>query len=132
MTKLRGDDSEGVPIEVSMSVKDWQWLDGTIDNTVAMDSADGDTGTMEQGRRIRSAGWEAARVHPRSKDGWAGWPPFDEELIISLPATAWHYAIQELRRWDQVARETSSSEAERDELRGDAIASFLAERVLLP
>lgn len=117
------------PVQLSISVKDWQWLDATIDNAVAMASVAGDEDAVEQGRRIRTAGWEAARVHPRNKDGWAGWPPVDDDLTVSLSPAAWYFAIQELRRWDQVARKTSSSEAEQAELRGLAIASFLAERV---
>jgi hypothetical protein len=87
---------------------------------------------VEQGRQVREAGWEAARVHPRSKEGQVGWPPSDDELTISLPVSAWQFAIQELRKWDQIAREIGSSETEQAELRGLAIASFLAERVQLP
>ncbi|MBT2549734.1 hypothetical protein [Arthrobacter sp. ISL-65] len=125
MSDARQEDSD-IPVEVSMSVKDWQWLDATIDNTVAMAAADGNDRAVEQGHRIRSTGWEAARIHPRSKDGWAGWPPVDDELSVSLPVSDWHFAIQELRRWDQIARQISSSaQEEADELRGPAIASFL-------
>lgn len=110
-----------------MSVKDWQWLDATIDNTVAMAAVDGDDRAVEQGRRIRSAGWEAARVHPRSKAGWAGWPPVDDKLAVSLSVSDWYFAIQELRRWDQIARQTSGSEQDQAELRGPAISLFLEE-----
>jgi hypothetical protein len=39
------------PVQLSISVKDWQWLDATIDNAVAMASVAGDEDAVEQGRR---------------------------------------------------------------------------------
>ena len=117
-----------IPVEVSLGVEDWQWLDATIDNTGSIAAVDGDDRAVEQGRQIRAAVWEAARVHPRSMDGWSGWPPVDDELTVSLPAAAWRFAIQELRRWDQVSRDTGSG----SEPRGIAIASFLAEQLRSP
>lgn len=46
-----------MPVQISMSVKDWQWLDATIDNSVVIASVDSDDRAADQGRRIRSAGW---------------------------------------------------------------------------
>ena len=83
-------------IEVTISVGDWQIIDATIDNSVDMAAEDGDQRVLDQGRRVRNAGWEAARLHPRSGEGLVGWPPTDDELSVTLPITGWRFVLDEL------------------------------------
>lgn len=112
-----------------MSVGDWQIIDGTIDNSVDIAAEDGDRRALDQGRRVRSAGWEAARLHPRSGEGLVGWPPTDDEFSVTLPVTAWRFVVGELYRWDRVAAASEGSDPQEPESRSLAIAHFLAEHI---
>ena len=116
-------------IELTMSVGDWQIVDATVDNSVDIAAEDGNHRVLDQGRRVRHAGWEAARLHPRSGEGLVGWPPTDDELSVTLPITAWRFVLDELHRWDRVEAEFEGNDQERPESRSLAIARFLAERI---
>ena len=116
-------------IELTMSVGDWQIVDATVDNSVDIAAEDGNHRVLDQGRRVRHAGWEAARLHPRSGEGLVGWPPTDDELSVTLPITAWRFVLDELHRWDRVEAELEGNDQERPESRSLAIARFLAERI---
>lgn len=112
-----------------MSVGDWQIIDATIDNSVDIAAEDGDQRVLDQGRRARSAGWEAARLHPRSGEGLVGWPPTDDELRVMLPITTWRFVLDELHRWGRVEADLEGSDREKREPRSLAVARFLAERI---
>ena len=112
-----------------MSIGDWQIIDATIDNSVDIAAEDGDQRLLYQGQRVRNAGWEAARLHPRSGEGLVGWPPTDDELRVTLPITAWRFVLDELHRWGRVEADLEGSDQEKPELRSFAIARFLAERI---
>lgn len=116
-------------IELTMSVGDWQIVDATVDNSVDIAAEDGNHRVLDQGRRVRHAGWEAARLHPRSGEGLVGWPPTDDELSVTLPITAWRFVLDELHRWDRVEAELEGNDQERPESRSLAIARFVAERI---
>ncbi len=83
-----------------MPVRDWTFTDATIDNAVAIAAQDGELPIAAYGLALREAGWEAARNHPKSLHGAAGWPPEDEELALDLPVEAWRFIADQLRRWD--------------------------------
>jgi hypothetical protein len=116
-------------VEVTISVGDWQIIDATIDNSVDIAAEDGDQRVLDQGRRVRNAGWEAARLHPRSGEGLVGWPPTDDELSITLPIAAWRFVLDELHRWGRVEADLEGGDQEKPESRSFAIARFLAERI---
>jgi hypothetical protein len=112
-----------------MSVGDWQIIDATIDNSVDIAAEGGDQRVLDQGRRVRNAGWEAARLHPRSREGLVGWPPTGEELRVNLPITAWRFVLDELHRWGRVEADLEGSDQEKPEPKSLAIARFLEERI---
>lgn len=116
-------------VEVTISVGDWQIIDANIDNSVDIAAEDGDHRVLDPGRRVRNAGWEAARLHPRSGAGLVGWPPTDDELSVTLPITAWRFVLYELHRWGRVEADLEGSDQEKPESRSFAIARFLAERI---
>jgi hypothetical protein len=116
-------------VEITIRVGDWQIIDATIDNSVDIAAEDGDHRVLHQGRRVRNAGWEAARIHPRSGEGLVGWPPTDDELSVTLPITAWRFILDELHRWGRVEAELEGSDQEKPESRSFAIARFLTERI---
>ena len=112
-----------------MSVGDWQIIDATIDNSVDMAAEDGDQRVLDQGRGVRNAGWEVARLHPRSGEGLVGWPPTEDELSVTLPITTWRFVLDELYRWGRIEADLEGSDQEKPEPRSLAIARFLAERI---
>jgi hypothetical protein len=116
-------------VEITMTVGDWQIIDATMDNSVDIAAEDGNQRVLDQGRRVRKAGWEAARLHPRSGEGLVGWPPTDDELSVTLPITAWRFVLDELHRWDRVEADSEGSNQEKPESRSFAIGRFLAERI---
>lgn len=122
-------DDSAESVEISMSVGDWQIIDGTIDNSVDIAAEDGDHRVLDQGRRVRRAGWDAARLHPRSGEGLVGWPPTDDEFSVTLPITAWRFVVGELYRWDRIAAASEGRDPQEPESRSLAIAHFLADRI---
>jgi hypothetical protein len=116
-------------VEITMSVGDWQIIDGTIDNSVDIAAEDGNQRVLGHGRRVRNAGWEAARLHPRNGEGSVGWPPTDDELSVTLPIPVWRFVLDELHRWDRVEADLVGSDPEKPESRSLAIGRFLAERI---
>ena len=87
-------------MEIALPVRDWTFIDATIDNTVAVAAQSGELPTAAYGFALREAGWEAARNHPKSVQSAAGWPPENEELTLDLPVEAWKFIVDQLRRWD--------------------------------
>lgn len=124
-----GSEKSAESIEIRMSVGDWQIIDATIDNTVDIAAEDGNHHVLEQGRRVRDAGWAAAHLHPRSGEGLVGWPPTDDELGVTLPITAWQFVLNELHRWNRIEADLEGGDQEKPESKILAIARFLAERV---
>jgi hypothetical protein len=99
--------------DVVMPVGDWLLVDGTVDNSVAIASVDGDEGCVLTGTRVRRAGWAASASHPRAGDGPVGWPPLDAEITISLTAEDWSFVVAELARWAAVGERDETARVER-------------------
>ncbi|MCO4237651.1 hypothetical protein [Pseudarthrobacter raffinosi] len=135
MTNPGADNQEEDLLALTMSVEDWLFIDGTIDNTVAIAAVDGAETVVGQGHAIRAAGWAATRAHPRNKDGWGGWPPTDDEITVALPPPAWRFVVDELYRWERVMADDGadvgavSPDAGKPGTRGFAVAHRLVERL---
>lgn len=112
-------------MKIALEVRDWLFIDATIDNTVAIAAQKADESTAEQGLAVRETGWAAARRDPRVDQGWAGWPPADDDLAIDLPAESWRFVIGQLRRWDQVDALVNPRGKEDQESRFLALAGML-------
>lgn len=102
-----------------MLVSQWHTVDGTIDNTVAMASQNGEYSVAAQGLGSRETGWAATKAHPRNADGWGGWPPQGDEITVALPVSDWRYVARELRRWHDVSCDAGQL----------AMAQFVTERL---
>lgn len=85
-------------------VRDWQRVDGTMDNTADLAWVDGDRVVATTADGVRDAGWRAVHAHPAAGLGAVGWPPDDAELTVRLDAATWAFVIAELERWGEVAR----------------------------
>ena len=99
-------------------VEDWQLIDGTIDNTVAVETVGGDAQSVELGLRIREVGWAQTRLHPKISGVVDGVLPFDDHVDITLEPDAWTFVADQLRRWavvsDGLAQDPTRSETERE------------------
>ena len=129
MTSPETENSAMEPIVIAMRVEDWQIIDGTIDNTVAMAAVDGDNPSVENGQNVRQAGWDAARVHPRVEAGWGDWPPQGDEISIVLPLAAWRFVVGELHRWDLVDDSVEIRDPSMPESQSLAIARLVTQRI---
>lgn len=116
-------------MKIPLPVRDWLFIDASIDNTVAIAAQDGDERTAAEGYAIRETGWKAARGHPKAAEGFGGWPPEDEDLTMDLPAEAWGFIVSQLRRWDGVDALTSPRPEGAPESRFIVIARFLEEHL---
>ena len=100
-------------------VDDWQLIDGTIDNAVAVEVVGGDHHSVELGMRIREVGWAQTRRHPKISGAAGGGLPVDDHLTITLEVDAWIFIAEQLRRWavvsDGLAQGPRWSEVEREE-----------------
>ena len=70
-----------------------------MDNTVAVETAGGDSHAAALGLHIREAGWALSRQHARHGEGWGGWPPAEDHLEISLELNEWSFVLDQLHRW---------------------------------
>jgi hypothetical protein len=80
-------------VRLSTTVQDWLIIDATMDNTVAVETAGGDSHAAVLGLHIREAGWAASRQHARHGEGWGGWPPAEDHLEISLELNEWSFVL---------------------------------------
>ncbi len=93
-----------------LTVRDWHVVDGAMDNTAAVENVGGDADAAALARGVRDVGWRASREHPLARTGRLGWPPDDAELVIDLDPSVWAFVRDELRRWNEVSAELSTSE----------------------
>ncbi|TDL34046.1 hypothetical protein [Arthrobacter nitrophenolicus] len=116
-------------VRLTLPVRDWLLIDATGDNTVSIADQNGDGSTSTQGQAVRQAGWAAAREHPRADQGWEGGPPENEDLSIELPAAAWQFIVDQLRRWDEVDAMVNTRSAIDPEPRGSQVARMLEDHM---
>lgn len=116
-------------VRMTLSVRNWLLIDAIADNTVSIADQNGDGSTSTQGRAVRKAGWAAASEHPRADQGWEGWPPENDDLDIELPAAAWRFVIDHLRRWDEVDAMVNPRSASDPEPGGLQVARMLEDHL---
>ncbi|GIG20638.1 hypothetical protein Cch01nite_13620 [Cellulomonas chitinilytica] len=111
---------------ITMPVRDWQLIDATVDNTVAVAAVDGDDDRVATGRRVRRTGWAASAAHPHVDDGSLGWPPPDAFLSVGLRLADWSFVLAELEGWAAVSERVGLTEEPDDSAR---IERFLRARL---
>ncbi|TDB73611.1 hypothetical protein [Micromonospora sp. KC723] len=84
---------------VTMTTRQWQIIDATIDNEVDMAVTNGDPQqhVAELGRSIRQAGWDQLI----GADG--EWPPVDEVVSVTLSGPQWELVTESLENWASVS-----------------------------
>ena len=91
--------ADETPKTVTMTVREWQYIDAVIDNTVSIAAVDGPREHVDQGQAVRQAGWD--QLVPDGGD----WPPDDEEARVTLSPAQWHFVAQQLDEWADVEDE---------------------------
>ncbi|TDC31400.1 hypothetical protein E1211_22555 [Micromonospora sp. 15K316] len=90
---------------VTMTVRQWQIIDATLDNEV-------DTAVMNGspphevglGRSARQTGWEQIAGSEEQ------WPPDEEMTSITLTGPQWKLVIGSLERWSDIAERAGQSD----------------------
>jgi hypothetical protein len=98
---MAGDDV----VRRALTVRQWQTIDGTLDNLASTEQVDGDLAKAEHARRIRAVGWAVLRSHPQAGLGSVGWPPDDSRFEVALPQEDWDFVTAAVTRSSEVGRE---------------------------
>lgn len=87
---MQAEDDELVTL--NLPVRIWAGIDAEVDNAVSSAAEEGDEATVQQGQRIRQAGWDQVP--------WVGgaWPPRDQVIPIRLDQADWTFAADKARR----------------------------------
>jgi hypothetical protein len=85
-------------LTIAIPVAAWHHVDGSIDNSMAIDVVEGLIISTINGSCVRDAGWRAAAMSGVELDPH-GWPPGDHPLQITLREEHWEWVIGELDRW---------------------------------
>lgn len=99
--------AEAVERAVSMALRDWFLIDGTMDNAgqTALELSD-DRGSR-RARSIRETGWTVTGPLARTFSDSGSWPPPDivmgRTITISLAIDDWRYIVSELTHWAAVS-----------------------------
>jgi hypothetical protein len=86
---------------LSFPVSAWRIIDAVIDNSMSMDSVDGEVTTLMSGAVVRDAGWRAS-FHQRGDGSSEGPRGGDAEITVELSIAHWEFVMQELDRWHRV------------------------------
>jgi hypothetical protein len=98
-------------ITLTMPVRQWQTIDGTLDNTVAVEIVGGDEQVAARAGALREVGWGALREHPLAGQGHAGWPPDSADFTVSMPREDWDFIAVQLARWAAADGDHSAKDA---------------------
>jgi hypothetical protein len=83
---------------IAVPVQVWRHIDACVDNTIAVDAANGDLTSVAIGTSVREAGWRAIDAASHDVDG-AGWPIGSAAMEIVLPREHWEWAALQVARW---------------------------------
>ena len=95
---------------VTMRVREWQIVDGTLDNTVNVEIVDGDPGIARLASAIRKAGWSQVAGWAPGQAESRGWPPEDQAVDVELSHIEWLLICGQLARWAAIGRDGGRSE----------------------
>ena len=82
-------------LAISLTVRQWQTIDATMDNIAQGARKLGDDDRAAQALRVREQGW-------RQVGGWQGhdvfppWPPSDDVAHVALGADTWSFVLDGL------------------------------------
>lgn len=87
------------------TVRQWQTIDATLDNTAAVESVDGGERIADRARGLREIGWVSLRHHRDRGLGSMGWPPDDAPLDVCLTCADLVFIREQLEGWNAMGRE---------------------------
>jgi hypothetical protein len=118
---------------ISLSLRDWLFIDGQMDNTADLAVEDGDDEVAERAHGIREVGWEATGHITRPLAAAGCWPPDDEtmnqQVSVSLTGEDWRFVVDQLLDDSRVAESIGhADEAAWARALADRLAAQLADR----
>jgi hypothetical protein len=97
----------GARYPVTLTTRQWQIIDATIDNEVSVEMVDLDPrGVADTGRRIREAGWRQVAGWTPTAAELGAWPPDDQVVSVELTVPEWRLVLSWLDRWSSVDEAT--------------------------
>lgn len=106
---------------IELTVRQWQIIDGTMDNAVAVASQNGDPrAIVDLGSSVRAAGWEQVGRRDSDVPGSGGWPPNEQVATVTMSGEQWALVSSSLAHWAEISEElgdvddASTSRAIRD------------------
>ena len=104
-----GDNTTSYTIE--LTTMQWQIVDGTMDNVVAVAIQNGDPqGVVDLGRQVRTAGREQVARLESSDPALGGWPPDGQIVSVTLHGGHWSLITSSLAHHAQIYDELEDSE----------------------
>ncbi|REJ06190.1 hypothetical protein DY023_06875 [Microbacterium bovistercoris] len=92
-------------LTIAIPVRAWQLIDGTVDNSMAIDVVDGVMESVIAGSCVRDAGWRSSAGYTGARDSF-GWPPEDHPLEITLRRGHWEWIRSQIERWEPLSSNT--------------------------
>lgn len=80
-------------LEVTLPIKEWVLIDGTLDNLAAVAVIDDPT-LAERARLVRSIGWDQLPNWPGAGEDMAGWPPQGQDCTVSMSRSLWDLVLK--------------------------------------
>ncbi|GAA2866806.1 hypothetical protein GCM10020220_065210 [Nonomuraea rubra] len=90
---------DSVTYPVSMTMDQWSYIDGCMDNDASVETVGGDRQRADLARSIRRAGWEQIAHWTPGVPGSGSWPPMEATVTPRLTAEQWRLVPSVLDRW---------------------------------
>ena len=81
---------------VTMTLREWQYVDAVMDNTASMAAVNGRRQQESLARSIRQAGWDQVQGTDKV------WPDKGVQTRVSLPFASWRFVTQQLDHWAEI------------------------------
>ena len=89
---------------VELTTRQWQIIDGTMDNEVSVEAENGDPrGVVHVGRQVRVAGWDQVAHWTPGVPGSGSWPPDGQVVSVTMSSDQWALVCSALIRWADVS-----------------------------
>jgi hypothetical protein len=89
---------------VELTTRQWQMIDGVVDNEVNTRAEEGGEGFVDTGLSVRQAGWDQVIV------GSDIWPPDDQVVTVTLTIGQWGLIVSSLDIWVSITEDMDAHE----------------------
>lgn len=96
---------------VELTTRQWQIIDGTMDNEVSVEVENGDPrGVVDIGHQVRVMGWDQVAHWTPGVPGSGSWPPDGQVVCVTMSGDHWALVCSALTRWADVSEQLGNIE----------------------